>query len=86
MRGRPTSAYAALLEASLRGLERRYHWGPSGLLFTAGWAPSYFERVLGVGSPIPTATSLSSFESPAIDDYHLCLHFACDDERGLASV
>ncbi len=86
VRGRPTPGYALLLEASLRTLERLYHWGPAGLLFTVGWGPAYFDRVLGVGSPIPSATGLSSFESPAIDDYHLCLHLACDDERRLAAV
>jgi dye decolorizing peroxidase len=86
VRGRPTPAYARLLEASLRTLERLYHWGPAGLLFTVGWGPTYFDRVLGVSSPIPPATGLSSFESPAIDDYHLCLHLACDDERRLAAV
>jgi hypothetical protein len=86
VKGRPTPDHARLLEAALRTLERLYHWGPGGLLFTAGWGPAYFEHVLGVGSPIPTATALSSFESPAIDDYHLCLHLACDDERRLAAV
>ena len=84
--GTPTPAHARLLEASLRTLERRYKWGPSGLLFTAGWGPSYFERLLGVGSPIPQAKGLSDFELPSIDDYHLCLHFACDDEQRLAAV
>jgi dye decolorizing peroxidase len=86
VKGRPTPGHARLLEAALRTLERVYQWGPAGLLFTAGWGPGYFDHVLGVTSPIPTATSLSSFESPAIDDYHLCLHFACDDERKLAAV
>ena len=84
--GKPTPAYAALLEAALRTLERRYRWGPGGLLFTAGWSPTYFERVLGVSSPIPAATGLSNFESPVIDKYHLCLHFACNDEERLAAV
>ena len=84
--GAPTPAYARMLEAALRTLERRYPWGPSGLLFTAGWGPGYFERTLGVPSPVPVARGLSDFELPAIDDYDLCLHFACDDERRLASV
>jgi hypothetical protein len=86
VKGRPNAAYVRLLEAALRTIERRYRWGPSGLLFTVGWAPAYFERVLGVRSPIPAATGLSSFESPAIDDYDLCIHFACDDEQRLAAV
>jgi len=84
--GAPTPASAVLLEAALRTLERRFPWGPGGLLFTAGWGPAYFERVLGVSPPIPTATALSDFESPAIDDYHVCLHLASDDEERLADV
>jgi hypothetical protein len=86
VKGRPNAAYVRLLEASMRTLERLYRWGPSGLLFTVGWAPAYFQHVLGVSSPIPVATGLSSFESPVIDDYHLCLHLACDDEQRLAAV
>jgi hypothetical protein len=84
--GSPTPAYARLFEAALRTLERGYEWGPGGLLFTAGWSPAYFEKVLGVPSPIPEATGLSTFESPSIDDYHLCLHLACNDEDRLAAV
>jgi hypothetical protein len=84
--GSPTPAYARLLEAALRTLEHSFPWGPGGLLFTAGWGPDYFTRVLHVDSPIPKATAMSQFELPAIDDYHLCLHLACDDERRLADV
>jgi dye decolorizing peroxidase len=84
--GTPTPAHASVLEAALRTLERSFPWGPSGLLFTAGWGPDYFERLLRVRSPIPRAKRLSDFELPAIDDYHLCLHLACDDERRLAEV
>ena len=84
--GDPTPAHARVLEAALRALERSYAWGPSGLLFAAGWGPGYFERLLRVESPIPYAMGLSDFESPAIDDYDLCLHLACDDERRLAAI
>jgi hypothetical protein len=84
--GSPTPAAVRMLEAALRTLERAYRWGPSGLLFTAGWGPSYFEHALDVASPIPRAKGLSDFELPAIDDYDLCLHLACDDERRLAAV
>ncbi len=84
--GTPTPEHARMLEASLRTLERTYPWGPGGLLFTASWGPRYFEHVLGVGSPIPEAKGLSLFELPSIDDYQLCLHFACDDEERLAAV
>jgi dye decolorizing peroxidase len=82
----PTPAHARVLEAALRTLERRYVWSPSGLLFTAAWGPAYFERALSIASPVPKARALSSFELPAIDDYELCLHLACDDEHRLEAV
>ncbi len=84
--GTPTPAYARLLEAALRTLERTFQWMPSGLLFTAGWGPSYFTDVLRLTSPVPEAKAMSDFEQPAIDDYHLCLHIASDDETRLAAV
>jgi hypothetical protein len=84
--GKPSPAHARVLEAALRTLERSYPWGPSGLLFTASWGPGYFERTLRVRSPIPYAMGLSDFEAPTIDDYDLCLHLACDDERRLAAI
>ena len=86
VRGRPTSGYALLLESRLRALERSFRWGPEGLLFTVGYGPEYFTKVLGVAAPLPRATSLASFESPAIDHYHLCLHLACDNEQRLVDV
>jgi hypothetical protein len=86
LQGRPTPAHARALEAVLRALEREYPWGPQGLLFTAGWGPGYFERGLKVASPIERPEALSSFELPTLDDYDLCLHFACDDEDRVAAV
>jgi hypothetical protein len=84
--GHPGPGHARLLEAALRTLERRYRWGPSGLLFTTGWGPAYFEDILGVASPVPAAKALSDFELPAIDGCHLCLHLASDDEPRLAAI
>jgi len=84
--GAPTTAYARLLEAALRTLERGYRWHHSGLLFTAAWGHSYFADVLGVTAPVPAATALSDFEQPAADRYHLCLHLASDDEGRLAAI
>jgi hypothetical protein len=86
VRGRPTPAYALLLESRLRTLERHFRWAPGGLLFTVSYGPEYFTRALGVPAPVPKATGLSSFESPVIDSYHVCLHLACDDEQRLADV
>jgi len=84
--GTPTPADARALEAVLRALEREYRWGPSGLLFTAGWGPGYFERGLKIPTPIERPEALSTFELPTLDDYDLCLHFACDDEDRVAAV
>jgi len=83
--GPPNPAYAQLLESRLRTLERRYDWGPDGLLFTVSWGPAYF-RLVRIPSPVPVATSLSNFENPAIDTYALCLHLACNDEQRLLEV
>ncbi|HET9093681.1 MAG TPA: hypothetical protein VFN36_01235 [Solirubrobacteraceae bacterium] len=83
VRSRPTAAHAALLESRLRTLERRFPWGPDGLLFTIGYGPDYFTSVLGTRSPVDRATRLSSFESPVIDTHHVCLHLACDDQARL---
>jgi hypothetical protein len=83
--GTPTPAHAQLLESRLRTLERHFHWGHTGLLFTVSWGPSYF-RLLGVHSPIPEATGLSSFEHPTIDKYDVCIHLACDDEQRLKRI
>jgi hypothetical protein len=85
VRGTPTPAYAQLLESRLRTLERRFPWSHKGLLFTVSWGPSYF-RLLGVHSPIPEATKLSSFEHPTIDNYDVCIHLASDDEQRLKRV
>jgi hypothetical protein len=85
VKGTPTAAHARLLESRLRTLERHFHWNHKGLLFTVSWGPSYF-RLLGVHSPIPEATRLSSFEHPAIDDYDACIHLASDDAHRLNEI
>jgi hypothetical protein len=83
---RPDATSAAELEAALRGLERRFAWGPQGLLFAVGWGPRYFEQVAKVASPIPHPEALSDFELPAFDGYHGVVHLASDEERHLLSA
>jgi dye decolorizing peroxidase len=85
VKGTPTPVHARLLESRLRTLERHFHWSHTGLLFTVSWGPSYF-KLLGVRSPIPRASKLSSFEHPEIDNYDVCLHLACDDEKRLKQI
>jgi dye decolorizing peroxidase len=84
--GDPGPAYARLLEAALRTLERAFAWRSSGLLFAAAWGPGYFSDVLRAASPVPAATTLSGFEQPVLDDFHLCLHLASDNESRLAAI
>jgi dye decolorizing peroxidase len=84
--GRPAADSVRTVEAALRTLERRFPWGPGGLLFTLAWGPRYFERTLGVKSPVPHPEALSSFELPALDAYDACLHLACDDEARIDAV
>jgi hypothetical protein len=85
--GRPSPAHATILEAALRSLERRFAWGPHGLLFTVGWGSSYFTRTLNArATPIAPATGLSDFELPTIDDYDLVVHLASDDETRLLDI
>ena len=80
LEGRPGAGDVRRLEAVLRTLERTHPWEPGGLLFVVGWGPRYFERTLGVRSPVERPKPLSAFELPALDDYDLCIHLACDDE------
>jgi hypothetical protein len=47
---------------------------------------SLSRRRLLLGAGAAAATALSGFEQPVIDDYHLCLHLACDDESRLAAI
>jgi hypothetical protein len=85
LNGQPTNDGARRLEASLRTLERRFPWGPNGLLFTVGWGPAYFAAV-GRPSPVPPPKPLSSFELPTLDRYAACLHLASDDEQRLDAI
>jgi hypothetical protein len=84
--GRPSAIAADRLEAALRTIERRFLWGPDGVLFCLGWSPTYFSQVLGLPSPLPPAIPLAPNEQPQIDGYHLCLHLAADSERRLAEI
>jgi hypothetical protein len=86
VKGQPTQVYQQFLESRLRTLERRFRWGPEGLLFTVSWGPSYYGRYAHIPSPVPRATALSSFETPAIDSYDACIHLACNDAERLAQI
>jgi hypothetical protein len=84
--GVPDPTGARRLEAVLRRLERRFAWGPDGLLFCLSWSPSYFQTCLGAPSPVPMAIPLAPGETPLIDSFDACLHLAADDAHRLAAV
>ncbi len=64
----------------------RYPWGPR----VCCSPPAGGRATSSARSASPrrsrAAKGLSDFELPAIDDYDLCLHLACDDEQRLAAV
>jgi hypothetical protein len=79
----PTDEEREQVEAAFRTLERAYQWGTggnqsaavnSGLLFSVGYAPSYFERVGGVPDsvdlPPPAETLRELDDDPAKADPH----------------
>jgi len=63
------------VETALTQLEQAYAYDPEGLLFTIGYAPSYFEAI-GTESPIPEPEALTSLEDPEFDGFDVLLQLA----------
>ncbi|WP_018256688.1 DUF7405 family protein [Halomicrobium katesii] len=78
--GVPDDDAREAVEAAFRSLERAYPWSNEGLLFTAGYAPAYFDRydadLDGVALPAPAA--LAPFEDPELDEPDAMIHLASD--------
>jgi dye decolorizing peroxidase len=66
------------VESALVSLEDAYAYDPAGLLFTVGYAPSYFEAV-GAESPLPEPEALTSLEDPEFDGSDATFHLASDN-------
>lgn len=75
--GEPASEDREQVESAFRSLERAYSYDTGGLLFTVGYGPAYFERI-GVDSPIPEPTELTSFETPEFDEFDALVQLASD--------
>jgi dye decolorizing peroxidase len=73
----PDEDDSATVESAFRSLESAYAHDPEGLLFTVGYAPSYFEAV-GADSPIPAPRALTSIEDPELDSPDAMVHLASD--------
>jgi hypothetical protein len=84
VRGTPTDADAERLETALQTLERRFEYGPAGLLTCLGWGASWFETYTPLPSPITRPLPMAAWEDPVLEDIHACLHLASDDETRLA--
>jgi hypothetical protein len=84
--GIPTAADADHLETALRELERRFAYGPHGLLMCLGWGPGWFERHTELASPVARPLPMAHWEDPILEDLGACLHLASDDEARLAAV
>ncbi len=56
------------------------------MLFTIGWGPGYFADHTDGPPPVPRATAMSSFETPTIDDFDVCIHAVADDNGRLADL
>lgn len=84
--GTPSPGDADRLETALRELERRFAYGPEGLLSCLGWGAGWFERQSRLPSPIARPLPLARWEDPILEDIDACLHLASDDEHRLAEV
>ena len=88
LRSDPDDAARRQVESAFERLESAYDYDPSGLLFTVGYSPAYFEQFGGSNgsdgsgeteSPIPEPTALTSMESPEFDAFDAIVHLASDD-------
>ena len=83
--GPPTDAARETVEATFRELEQAIAWQTDGLLFTAGYTPSYFDRYeasLPDSIDLPEPQALTSLEIPEtmdFDTHDLTVHLASDD-------
>lgn len=84
--GTPTAADADQLETALRVLERRFAYGPGGLLTCVGWGAGWFERHTRLASPVAGPLPMARWEDPVLEDIDACLHLASDDEARLTAV
>ncbi|WP_459194635.1 DUF7405 family protein [Halosimplex sp. J119] len=87
--GTPTDDDRGRAEAAFQSLERAFARSSDGLLFTVGYALSYFERfdaALPEGVDLPAPEALSTFEDPALDDPDAIVHLASDKGSALLAA
>lgn len=99
--GEPTADARQQVEAALDSIEEHYDWHHSGVLFTVGYSPDYFDRYdeempgdlssrsssTGLIDPETTiAATQLPHEDPDPDRYDAVMHLASDDARKLLAV
>lgn len=82
----PGSADVAELDNVFASIERTIQRGPSGVVFAVGWGPCYFDEYTNHPGILPYPARLSSFETPILATYDMCLHLASDHEELLVDV
>ncbi len=82
----PGGADVMRLESALSDVEASFRYDHAGVLLALGWGPSYFDRFAKQPNLLPRPESLSSFETPELDEYDACLHLAGDDEAALDDI
>lgn len=78
--GKPERDAAGQLEAAMAVLERRYVYGPSGLLTTVGWGHAWFDQHTEYRGLIGAPSRMSRWEDPVIDTPHAVFHLASDHQ------
>jgi hypothetical protein len=98
--GEPTRGHRRTVERALTGIERRFEWGPDGVLFTMGYSASYFDRFeepLPEGARPDSATTVAervaeltdladTNDAMVPDDYDAVLLLASTNAANLLAV
>lgn len=85
--GIPSESARETVDEALHTIERAYEWSSSGVLFTIGYGPSYFDRFDVEGSTIiPEPEPLADFEDPELDGYDAVLHLASDEPQAVVAA
>ncbi|WP_284014255.1 DUF7405 family protein [Halobaculum litoreum] len=81
--GPPSAADRDAVSGALAGLDEAFEWSNEGLLHSAAYSPSYFERFdepLAVPDDVslPQPTPLADYETPDFDTQDVLVHLASD--------